>query len=482
MAAQATQLTGTVWRWILTIHRWLGIGLGLLVLIWCLSGIILMYVPYPELSSHDQLPVLEPLTENFCCPQLVSQDAVLAVDTLRLERWHATTLARVTLTTGRVLLFDAHSGNELRELPRNQMIDAGLQAGKSLGFVDPEFAATVQDDQWTVTSRFNRHRPLYKFRAREGEEWYLSGTTGELVQLTRPLERFWNWPGAVTHWLYFTDLRRDTTVWAQVVIWLTVIALFLAVTGIAVGIRHFRWRRQGASRRSPFTAWGLWHHYAGLLFGVFTLSWLFSGLMSMNPWGTLEGRDVRPDVERLRGDSSTLSGVFRELKRSMPHIPDRTVRLTSSRLGGELYFLAWNSLGSVVRFGPDGPLGELTLEDVRSLSERVNEVSDVELLHQEDAYYYNLHNQRPLPVYRTIFANGEHLYLNPSTGVVEQFVDRGRAWYRWLFNALHTGDFHAISRLRPLWDIWMVLLLSGLIAGSGTGVVLGYRYLFSNNR
>ncbi|MFN2964375.1 hypothetical protein, partial [Escherichia coli] len=27
-----------------------------------------------------------------------------------------------------------------------------------------------------------------------------------------------------------------------------------------------------------------WHHLAGLLFGALVLSWIFSGLMSMNPW------------------------------------------------------------------------------------------------------------------------------------------------------------------------------------------------------
>jgi uncharacterized iron-regulated membrane protein len=31
-------------------HRYLGIGLGVLMLTWCLSGIVMMFVPYPALK------------------------------------------------------------------------------------------------------------------------------------------------------------------------------------------------------------------------------------------------------------------------------------------------------------------------------------------------------------------------------------------------------------------------------------------------
>ena len=45
-----------------------------------------------------------------------------------------------------------------------------------------------------------------------------------------------------------------------------------------------------------------WHHYLGLLFGFTTMMWVFSGLLSMDPWswhpGTAPTRDQR---ERLAG-------------------------------------------------------------------------------------------------------------------------------------------------------------------------------------
>lgn len=43
-----------------------------------------------------------------------------------------------------------------------------------------------------------------------------------------------------------------------------------------------------------------WHHYAGLLFGIVTTTWIFSGLLSMDPWnwhpGTSPTREQRQRV------------------------------------------------------------------------------------------------------------------------------------------------------------------------------------------
>ena len=101
------------------------------------------------------------------------------------------------------------------------------------------------------------------------------------------------------HWVYPTALRQHTAVWLQVVIWLTVVSLFLTVLGIYIGIR--RYRLSDSERRSPYRGWWLWHHYLGLAFGLFTLTWLVSGLLSVNPWGAFEGRSFARETARLRG-------------------------------------------------------------------------------------------------------------------------------------------------------------------------------------
>ena len=46
-SASSARRVQSAWRWVLLTHRWLGILVGLIVLLWCLSGVIMMYVRYP---------------------------------------------------------------------------------------------------------------------------------------------------------------------------------------------------------------------------------------------------------------------------------------------------------------------------------------------------------------------------------------------------------------------------------------------------
>src|ERR1041385_3182248 len=50
------------WRKLLIYsHRWLGIGIILMFLVWTLSGVILMYYGHPQITTGERLLRLEPL-------------------------------------------------------------------------------------------------------------------------------------------------------------------------------------------------------------------------------------------------------------------------------------------------------------------------------------------------------------------------------------------------------------------------------------
>ena len=75
--------------------------------------------------------------------------------------------------------------------------------------------------------------------------------------------------------------------WTDIVNWLSIAGIVLALTGTVVGV--LRWRFTGAryksGSRSPYPGGMMkWHHTTGLLFAAVTITWVFSGLMSMNPW------------------------------------------------------------------------------------------------------------------------------------------------------------------------------------------------------
>jgi hypothetical protein len=68
-------------------------------------------------------------------------------------------------------------------------------------------------------------------------------------------------------------------------------------------------------------------------------------------------------------------------------------------------------------------------------------VAEVALLKSGDQYYYNHHQDREFPVYRVIYGNGDRYYISASSGALLRFADSNAQTYRWVFNALHVGDY-----------------------------------------
>ena len=291
-------------------------------------------------------------------------------------------------------------------------------------------------------------------------------------------QRVLNWMGAVIHWLYPTVLRQHTGVWLQVVIWLTILSLFLTVIGVYIGLRQFKTRRNG--HRSPYLGWWLWHHYAGLVFGLFTLTWLISGLFSVNPFGALEGRGFLAENQRLRGGAvnfehaSTFIGTL-----PADEIPSTAVRLDVSVVGAHLYSIASDKEGERVRLNA-GTLKPETLSEgffaqAASIMRPDVPVAEANWLTEGDAYYFSHHDERRFPVFRILYEDGERFYLDSVTGELSYAVDRERQWLRWIFHALHRGDFSAVVRSRPIWDLLMWPLMLGVTVGAITGTWIGFQ-------
>src|SRR4249920_2407700 len=59
----------TVWapRWLVVTHRYLGVTLGGLMLLWCLSGMVMLFVPYPSVSQDERLARLPRIDWSHCC-------------------------------------------------------------------------------------------------------------------------------------------------------------------------------------------------------------------------------------------------------------------------------------------------------------------------------------------------------------------------------------------------------------------------------
>ena len=470
------RLRQSIWRNTLLAHRWVGISVGIVVLMWCISGVVMMYVQYPELKPVEQLAALQSLSSVQCCNgELPSSISAAMSGPYMLEVLSGKPVFRFQ-STNRQLVLDIEAKQWIDSWPEEDLRTVGTDYALRQGWGVPEVVTRVERDQWTVQGRFDPHRPMLKFENPEGRSWYVSSSTAQIVQVTNRSERFWNWLGSVPHWLYPTVLRQHTAIWSQVVIWLTLISLFLTITGIIIGIKHFRWRSE--SEGSPYKGMMIWHHYAGLFFGLFTLTWVLSGLFSMNPWGLLESRSFGVERNVLNGVDQTVSEIVDTIDAVLPNTPEGTVRLESAYWLGEPYFLAWDAHGNATRISADGDTSTLSEADInRALVELDLNEATADKLVNEDPYYYGLHEDVRLPVWRILEQSGDRYYVSQETGQLQVIVDRNAASNRWLFRALHSLDFHAVVRFRPLWDLLMILLLLGVITGVSTGTWLGLRRL-----
>jgi hypothetical protein len=475
-----------MFRLLLLVHRYLGIGFGVIVALWCLSGFVMMYVQYPDLNEREYLAGLQTLDTSTCC---IADENVLeqlaGVNEISVEMLAGLPVLRAWYSSDQSLVVNLRTGRWLSSIDQNtamQQADAFLSASGSDG--EARFLARIARDQWTVAGYFNAWRPLYKFAADDtaGTQLYVSSVNGQVIQTTSSTERFWNWFGAVPHWIYPTVLRQNTALWSQVVIWLSIACLFLVSVGIYLGIVQYGARGDGSS--SPYQGLNLWHHYAGLIFGLITVIWLFSGLLSMNPWGAFEGGGSFEERSRLQGSpisSAELIDFVGVLDSNS--LPTGTVQLRSAPLDGAFAMIAMDSAGHASRLSgatlrPD-PLPENVWSQVAELVGPGKSVRESGMIETGDNYYFSHHEQVSFPVYRIVFDDAERsrYYFDADTAELIQKYDSDRRWNRWLFLGLHRGDFTSLMRRRPLWDLILLPLLIGVTVGALTGVWMGYRRL-----
>lgn len=463
---------------ILVTHRYLAIGVGLLMTLWCLSGFVMMYQGYPQLTEAERIKGLAPLQLANCCnvAELPFADDVQAPD-VRIEMLLGAPVLRIAAPRSPARTFDLRTGLATPELDAAQALEVAREYGlrHALGGA-PRLVGTVDIDQWTIQSA-RRHQPLYlvAFDDRAASEIYVSGLTGEVIQDTNRRERVLSWLGAVPHWLYPTKLRQNGPLWSDIVIYTSLVGTFLAITGLYVGIARFR-RRCDGRWGSPFRGWWYWHHIGGLIFGVLTLTWVFSGLMTMNPWGALVGGGASDHVRTIRGEATWAEA--KKLLGSAAALPEHEfVQLTSAPFDGRFHALAVGADGTRARLDVTGstvaPLRHAEIDE--AVAKLGVAVAESVLLENEDGYYYGHKSEVDLPVYRVILGDEQRtrLYIHPLTGRTRG-VDATMRTARWIRFGLHDFDFAGL-RVRPIWDVVVLLLLAGVTAVCITGTWLAWK-------
>ena len=478
------------------IHRWFGIVMCTLIAMWFCSGVVMMYVGFPALTVQERLaglPALDASRLASAPTSMVMQVGADALSRLRLTTVLGRPTFIATTKEDRHAVWFADSGDPLEQVTAEDALHASqhyLRNSQHLESISGSFAATRDMDQWTVSSSLNSHRPLHKIEIDDaaGTHLYISSHTGEIVRDTTRKERVWNWVGANLHWIYPLPLRRHASVWHWVVVVMSLAGLVSVATGGIIGFLRLRWRNRYRGRDvTPY--WGVMklHHLMGLLSLPFLVTYVLSGLLSMNPW------DVFTTKGHSRVSSHAYQGTFptdhsglrlSEIQSIVKRNPG-VKEIDFYWLGGEFH--------PVVVFAPYEyrlakalPAMAIEKKATRGILQSFEiggqsvDFTEIRRLEEHDAYYYSHHDRwRPLPVYRFKANDSAQTwaYIDGRTGQWLRGLTQKQRWQRWLYNGLHSWDFGFLINRRPLWDIVVIALCSLGTFISFTSVVIGFRRL-----
>jgi hypothetical protein len=314
--------------------------------------------------------------------------------------------------------------------------------------------------------------------------------------------------------------------WSEFIIWSSLIGCVMCMTGLAWGLWRYsprsRFRLKRVPSQSPYSGMLKWHHYTGLLFGVITTTWTYSGLLSMGPFNwfsspgitatqreAFTGGPLRLELltlDRLRAAAAEIetsfqssgSGLLKELEvtqfRGEPYwlgyrapSTEEAVqwmhagllpRAQRPRLEHRYVSAVKPEAGTFVRF--DEPrFGEGSMLELARAAMPDVPVENATWLNEYDAHYYDLRGARTLPVLRVQYADANRtwLYVDPARGAIVQRTDDTRRLRRWLYQGLHSLDFPALYYKRPLWDIVVIALSIGGLALSATTLLPAWRRL-----
>ena len=491
-------------------HRYIGIPLSFMFVVWFVSAFFMIYTGgMPRITPEMQVDGASPL--DFSRIALTPHQARDVVGYTSSNVGLRTLMGRPVyqfLEPGYdMALVYADSGEPVRAITE---ADAARIASDFLAVPQEKFShvGMINDvDQWTLTQR--AELPMHKFTVDDGlgTEVYVSVPNSQVSVYTTTQSRALAWVGTIPHWLYFTSLRLNQPLWYDIVVWSSTIGCVMALLGLILGVTQFRRTQPFELKRAiPYRGLMRWHYILGVVFGVFTLTWVFSGLLSMEPYAWTDSRGISVDPSLyaegeldlaafppVNSHDWTALAAGKEIKQvdflwiagapylqasySVPTHADTDKR---DRLHQPYNILGQSEAESMLVDARSGRMvdGFDIDELVAKLAGAVDAaVTDVTLLSAYDDYYYSRVGQLPLPALRVKFDDPAQswVYIDPERSELLTLVTRASRVERWLYNGLHSLDFAFWYHKRPLWDVGVILLLLGGLGTSLLGLYFGVR-------
>ncbi|MDL2231114.1 PepSY domain-containing protein [Porphyromonadaceae bacterium OttesenSCG-928-L07] len=471
-----------------SLHRIFGSIVCLFFFMWFVSGLVLVYHSFPKVTKEQKYEKMEALPSSLPHWETVLSpvcDSVDQVQSLKVRQFQNQTLYTVkTKDSTYVICNDSLQAvtpvtfQTIRQIAR-KWVDSPVVRVDTL----------YERDQWILYSWYVNELPVYKFYYDDDEkhQLYVSSRTAEVLQLSTRKERFWAWMGAIPHKFYIPLIRRDTNLWTRSLTIAGFIALIAALSGVSLGIYVLRKSYKNKKRLvTPYRKrWYKWHHVTGLVFGVFLITWAFSGAISMQrlpQWLVKTYGEYRISPAKIRGKRLSLDKYVLDY---------RSVQQVYS----DVKEIEWSHYRDVPVYNIVTGNKELCIDastdQVKKLYLPENQIEkSIRAVHGKDAsftihtineyeeYYLARKNKLPLPVYKVEVDNEDasRYYIDPATGDFK-YLNRSRKVKKWLFNAMHYLQIKWLYEKPVLWVMSMWVLCIGGALVSLTGIVLSVRYI-----
>ncbi len=224
--------------WLRRIHKWVGLVIGLQFLLWAISGTAMALLDMDEVAGgpRAESPIPPLSTGATAWPRVQQALSGQSVTGLRLGNMPQGTVYQATTTQG-VRLFSAADGRPL-------VIDQTTAAAVART-AHPDSAAiksVVPLTQLTFAVR-EHELPIWKidFEDARNSSYYVSGSTGELLQRRNDTWRWWDF-----FWmLHIMDYSERASFNHPLIITVGFAMVWLAVTGFWLLFRTM-WRHDFA--------------------------------------------------------------------------------------------------------------------------------------------------------------------------------------------------------------------------------------------
>jgi uncharacterized iron-regulated membrane protein len=230
--------------WLRKIHKWVGLIIGLQFLVWAISGTVMALLPMDEVAGGEMADQPAPAlpADGKAWPNVQAALAGQPISRLSLRTLPQGQAFEVTTPHG-VRLFDARDGQPI--------LIGGEQARSIARAAHPAGASVTRVTALSeLTLPVREHElPIWQvdFSDEANSSYYVSGTTGELLERRNDSWRWWDF----VWMLHNMDYAKRTSFNHPLIIMVGFAMSWLAITGFWLLFRtmwrhDFAWARRRA--------------------------------------------------------------------------------------------------------------------------------------------------------------------------------------------------------------------------------------------